>query len=126
LWAGGAGTSLSCVMPSSAASSHVLRKTPKHVRHMANRKTGLGGITRQASSRFELFVPRRQDESLREWLQRNQEASLVSRIVGAALVLLSVYQAFSHVILNWKRIQSVKTEWIIGASAALLSGRWQD
>lgn len=113
-------------MPSSAASSRVLRKTPKHVRHMTSRKTGLSGMRRQASTRLELFVPRRQDETLREWLQRNQEASLVSRIAGAALVLLSVYQAVAHVVLNWNGIQRIKIEWIIGMPAARPSGHWQD
>lgn len=113
---GKTGPSLRSVMPSSTASSRA-RKVPKHVRHMTSRKTGLGGITRQASTRFELFVARREDESLREWLQRNQEASLISRILGTALALLSVYQALAHVILNWSRVRSNNDEWVVGAFA---------
>lgn len=106
------------VMPASSASA---RKVPKHARHLSSRKTGLG-LPRKPSGRFELFVARAEGETLREWLQRNQEASLVSRGLSLALALLSVYQALSHVFLNWSHVRFNYPLGVRGARVAAARG----
>lgn len=103
------------IMAATDVSSPLARKKlPKHIRHTASSKKA-ALLARNRSTSRELFTARSVDETYREWLQRNQETSLLGLWASWGLTTLSVYQAFSHIYFNWSGILLDPDDWITGS-----------